>query len=143
MLALAGEALPLYIISRDIYSVRYLMKGTLQSSLGLGTVATICSMGGTSSMTYCPCLMDGVTRSWMNTPAGTSTQVDPNFDNSSAHDGIQHHRICLELPHLSAVSVHLLTGAASIFIELVDYECRVTVHHEAFKAELYSYMETM
>jgi hypothetical protein len=136
---MAGEALPLCIIIRDIYSVRYLMKGTLQSSLGLGTAVTICSMGGTSSTTSCPCLMDGVTRSWMNTPAGTSLRLTLTSITHrlldcqpEPHDGIQHHRICLELPHLSAVSVHLLTSAALIFIELVDYECGVTIHHEAF-----------
>ena len=48
-----------------------------------------------------------------------------------------------ELPHLGAVSVHLLAGAAPIFIELVDYECGVTVHYEAFDAKLYGYTKTV
>jgi len=51
--------------------------------------------------------------------------------------------LAFELPHLSAVSVHLLAGVAPIFIELVDYECGVTVHDEAFNTELYNYTETM
>jgi hypothetical protein len=51
--------------------------------------------------------------------------------------------LAFELPHLNAVSVHFLAGAAPIFIELVDYECGVAVHHEAFNTKVYSYTETM
>jgi hypothetical protein len=43
MLATVGEALPLCIVSQDICSVRYLMNGTLQALLDLGTAVTICS----------------------------------------------------------------------------------------------------
>jgi hypothetical protein len=63
--------------------VRYLMEGSLQSLLGLGTTATNRLVGGFSS-TPCACLKDGNTRSWMNTLARTSARVDPNFDNSLA-----------------------------------------------------------
>jgi hypothetical protein len=51
--------------------------------------------------------------------------------------------LAFELPHLSTVSVHLLAGATPIFIELVDYECRVVIHHESFNAKLYGYTKTM
>ena len=41
------------------------------------------------------------------------------------------------------VSVHLLVGAIPVFVELIDHECRVAVHLEAFNAELDSYTETV
>ena len=46
--------------------------------------------------------------------------------------------LVFKFPYRRVVSVHLLIGAAPIFVELVDYECRVAVHHEALNAELYS-----
>jgi hypothetical protein len=78
MLVAMGEAFPLYVVSENVYSGEVLMKGS--SLLDLGTVVTICLVGGFSSTPSCPCLMDGVTRSLMNTLARTSAWVDPNFD---------------------------------------------------------------
>ena len=51
--------------------------------------------------------------------------------------------LAFELPRLGAVSVHLLAGAIPILIEIIDHECGVVVHLEAFDAELDSYKETM
>ena len=47
------------------------------------------------------------------------------------------------LSYRSAISVHFLVGAILILIELIDYKCGVTIHLEAFNAELDSYTETM
>ena len=47
------------------------------------------------------------------------------------------------LSYRGAVSVHLLIGAIQILVELIDHECGVTIHLEAFNAELDSYTETM
>ena len=44
-----------------------------------------------------------------------------------------------KFPYLGAVGVHLLAGAITIFVDLVDYERGVTVHHDVFNAELYGY----
>ena len=53
----------------------------------------------------------------------------------------------IELPFefldLSAVCVHLLTRIGPIFVELVDDQHGVPVHHEAFDAELDGYTETV
>jgi hypothetical protein len=51
--------------------------------------------------------------------------------------------LAFKLPHLDAVSIHFLAGATPIFIELVDYERGVVVHHKAFNTKVYSYTETM
>ena len=48
-----------------------------------------------------------------------------------------------DLPNFSAVCVHFLTGTGPIFVELVDNQRRIPIHHEAFDAELDSYTETM
>ena len=48
-----------------------------------------------------------------------------------------------ELPNFGAICVHLLTGARPIFVELVDDQRGVSVYHEAFDAELYSYTKFM
>ena len=48
-----------------------------------------------------------------------------------------------KFPYLSVVGVHLLAGAIPIFVDLVDYEHGVTIHHEAFNAKLYGYTETV
>jgi len=48
-----------------------------------------------------------------------------------------------KLPDFGAVCIHLLTGTRPIFVELVDNQRRVPVHHEAFDAKLDVYTETM
>ena len=48
-----------------------------------------------------------------------------------------------KLSDFSAVSVHLLAGTGPVFVELVDNQCGVPVHHEAFNAELDGYTKTM
>ena len=46
-----------------------------------------------------------------------------------------------KLPNFSAVCVHLLTRIGLIFVELVDNQRGVPVHHKSFDAELDSYTE--
>ena len=48
-----------------------------------------------------------------------------------------------KLPDFSAICIHLLTRARSVFIELVDDQRRVPVYHDAFNAELNGYTESM
>ena len=48
-----------------------------------------------------------------------------------------------KLSDFSAVSIHLLAGIGPVFVELVDNQCGVPVHHEAFDAELDGYTKTM
>ena len=48
-----------------------------------------------------------------------------------------------KLPDFGAVCIHLLTGTRLVFIELVDDQRRVPIYHEAFKAELNGYTESM
>ena len=48
-----------------------------------------------------------------------------------------------KLPDFSAVCVHLLTGTGPIFVELVDNQRGVPIHHEAFDAKLNGYTDTM
>ena len=49
----------------------------------------------------------------------------------------------IEFLDLSAVHVHLLTGAGPIFVELVDDQCRVLVYHEVFDAKLNGYTKSV
>ena len=51
--------------------------------------------------------------------------------------------LVFEFPYRHAISVHLLIGTVLVFVELVDYECGVTVHYEAFDAKLYGYTKTV
>jgi len=51
--------------------------------------------------------------------------------------------LSFEFLDLGAVCVHLLTGTGPIFIDLVDDQRGVSVYHEAFDAELYSYTKFM
>ena len=48
-----------------------------------------------------------------------------------------------KLPDFGAICIHLLTGARPVFVELVDDQCGILIHHEAFDAELDGYMETV
>ena len=48
-----------------------------------------------------------------------------------------------KLPDFGAVCVYLLTGTGPVFVELVDNQRGVPIHHEAFDAELDGYTETM
>ena len=48
-----------------------------------------------------------------------------------------------KLPDFGAVCVHLLTGTGPVFVELVDDQRGVPVHHEAFDAELDGYTESV
>ena len=48
-----------------------------------------------------------------------------------------------KLSDFGAICIHLLTGTRPIFVELVDNQRGVPVHHEAFDAELNSYTETV
>ena len=49
----------------------------------------------------------------------------------------------LKFPDFSAICIHLLTGAGLVFVKLVDDQRGVSVHHEAFDAELDGYTETV
>ena len=51
--------------------------------------------------------------------------------------------LSFEFPDLGALCVHLLARAGPIFVNLVDDQCGVSVHHEAFDAELEGYTESM
>jgi hypothetical protein len=51
--------------------------------------------------------------------------------------------LAFKLPHLGLLSIHLLVGAVSIFIEMVDHKCGVIEHHEVFNTELYGYADTV
>ena len=48
-----------------------------------------------------------------------------------------------KLPDFGAVCVHLLTRIGLVFVELVDNQRGVPVHHETFDAELDGYTETV
>ena len=48
-----------------------------------------------------------------------------------------------KLPHFGAVCIHLLTGAGLVFVELVDDQRGVPVHHEAFDTKLNGYTESV
>ena len=48
-----------------------------------------------------------------------------------------------KFPYFSAICIHLLTGAGSIFVELVDDQRGVPIYHEAFDAELNGYTESV
>ena len=48
-----------------------------------------------------------------------------------------------EFPNFSAICVHLHTGVGLVFVKLVDDQRGVSVHHEAFDAELDGYTESM
>ena len=52
-------------------------------------------------------------------------------------------KLSFEFLDLGAVCVHLLNETGSIFIDLVDDQCRVFVYHEAFDAELDGYTKSM
>ena len=47
-----------------------------------------------------------------------------------------------KLPDFSTICIHLLTRAGPVFVELVDDQRGVFVHHEAFDVELSSYMKS-
>ena len=51
--------------------------------------------------------------------------------------------LSFEFPDLSALHIHLLTGIGPIFVDLVDDQCRVSIYHEAFDAELNGYTESV
>ena len=48
-----------------------------------------------------------------------------------------------KLPDFSAICIHLLAGARPVFVEMVDDQCGIPVHHEAFDAELDGYTESV
>ena len=48
-----------------------------------------------------------------------------------------------KLPDFGVVCVHLLTGTGPVFVELVDNQRGVPVHHETFDTELDCYTETV
>ena len=48
-----------------------------------------------------------------------------------------------EFPDFNAIGIHLLTRIGPVFVELVDDQHGVSVYHEAFYAELDSYMESV
>ena len=48
-----------------------------------------------------------------------------------------------KLPDFGAICIHLLTGARPVFVKLVDDQCRIPIHHEAFDAELDGYTEAV
>ena len=48
-----------------------------------------------------------------------------------------------EFPDFGAVCVHLLTGIGPVFVELVDDQHGVPIHHEVLDAELDGYTETV
>ena len=48
-----------------------------------------------------------------------------------------------KLPDFGAICIHLLAGARPVFVKLVDDQCRIPVHHEAFDTELDGYTESM
>ena len=48
-----------------------------------------------------------------------------------------------KLPDFGAVCVHLLTRTGPVFVELVDNQCGVPIHHEAFDTEHDGYTKTM
>jgi len=48
-----------------------------------------------------------------------------------------------KLPDFDAICIHLFTGARPVFVELVDDQRGVPVHHEAFDTELDGYTESM
>jgi hypothetical protein len=52
-------------------------------------------------------------------------------------------KLSFEFPDLGVVCVHLLTGIGPIFVDLVDDQCRVSIYHEAFDAELDGYTKSM
>ena len=63
---------------------------------------------------------------------------------------ISYHMVVLDTIEFSfklldfgAICVHLLTGAGSIFVKLVDDQHRVSVYHEVFDAELNGYTESV
>ena len=60
---------------------------------------------------------------------------------------ILYHVVVLEfpfkLPDFGAICIHLLTRARLFFVELVDDQRGVPIYHDAFDAELNSYMESV
>ena len=48
-----------------------------------------------------------------------------------------------EFPDFGAICVHLLARAGPIFVELVDDQRGVSVHHEVFDTELNGYTESV
>ena len=48
-----------------------------------------------------------------------------------------------KFPNFGAICIHLLARARPVFVKLVNDQCRITVHHEAFDAELDGYTESM
>ena len=48
-----------------------------------------------------------------------------------------------KLPDFGAICIHLLARAGLVFVELVDDQCGIPVHHEAFDAELDGYTESV
>jgi len=51
--------------------------------------------------------------------------------------------LSFEFPDLSGVCVRLLTRTGPIFVDLVDDQCGVSIHHEAFDAELDGYTKSV
>ena len=51
--------------------------------------------------------------------------------------------LSFEFPDLGVVCVYLLTGTGPIFVDLVDDQREVSLHHEAFDAELNGYTKSM
>ena len=48
-----------------------------------------------------------------------------------------------KLPNFGTICIHLFTGAGPVFVELVDDQCGIPIHHEAFDAELDGYTESV
>ena len=61
-------------------------------------------------------------------------------DHMEVFDSIE---LIFKFSYRHAVSIRLLVGVASVFVELVDDKCGVTVHHEAFNAKLHGYTKTV
>ena len=52
-------------------------------------------------------------------------------------------KFSFNFPNFGAICIHLLAGARQVFVKLVDDQCRIPVHHEAFDAKLDGYTESV
>jgi hypothetical protein len=85
------------------------------------------SLEGDSGLLEAKSLIEGLRRSWTNTPTGTRARREPSLESTSA--AMLLHGTCwnsiplevtFEFTNLSAVSIHRVLEAIPLFVDLLD-----------------------
>jgi hypothetical protein len=91
------------------------------------------SFEGGSGLSRSRSLIEGLRRSWTNTPAGTRAQREPSLESTSADvivawDVLEFdpHEVTFVFSNLSAVSIHRVLDAIPLFVDLLDDNLGIT-----------------